>query len=286
MAGPLLIVNADDFGLTAGLCRAILRAGECGIVTSTSALANGSAMQAMAPPLRDSGLGVGAHLALVGHQGPVLGAREVPTLVDASGRLASGWRPFLARCALGRVDVDDVRRELTAQIEVLRVCGLTLTHLDTHQNLHLWPSVGGVTIELASKYRIPAIRVTRSGGWSPIALGVRHFARRLEARARKAELVFPAATAGFDEAGRLDLDRLGAALGRFARRRVVSAELVCHPSEAGDDELDALGWNYRGQEELDALTSPDARALVDVAGFRLGTFADLATQPSDRETRR
>ena len=69
MTGPLLIVNADDFGLTPGVCQAILRAGACGIVTSTSALANGPALTDAASSLRDSGLGVGAHLALVGSPG-------------------------------------------------------------------------------------------------------------------------------------------------------------------------------------------------------------------------
>ena len=58
MTAPLLIVNADDFGLTPGLSRAILDAGARGIVSSTSALANGKALLDAAPALRDSGLGV------------------------------------------------------------------------------------------------------------------------------------------------------------------------------------------------------------------------------------
>jgi chitin disaccharide deacetylase len=287
MTGPLLIVNADDFGLTPGLCQAILRAGSCGIVTSTSALANGPALPHAAASLRDSGLGVGAHLALVGHQGPVLTAREVPSLVDRRGDLAPSWRPFLTRCALGRVDPDDVRREFTAQVEALRSNGLTLTHLDAHQNLHLWPSIARVTVELACSSGVGAMRVTRSAGRSPIALGVRHFSRNLEARARKANVRFPRATAGFDESGRLDLAHLRGAIERFAALRVSSAELVCHPGHSSDDELGALGWDYRGQDELDALVSNEARVMVERAGFRLGTFADLdAAQPAKRETRR
>ncbi|MEX1007124.1 MAG: ChbG/HpnK family deacetylase [Acidimicrobiia bacterium] len=287
MTGPLLIVNADDFGLTANLCRAVLRGGERGIVTSTSALANGAALPGSAAALRDSGLGVGAHLAVVGHQAPVLEAREVPTLVDRYGHLAPGWRPFLTRCALRRIDPEDVRREFTAQVEVLRACGLTLTHLDTHQNLHLWPSIARVTVELASTSGISAIRVTRTAGWSPIALGVRHLSTRLEARAQKANVLFPDATAGFDEAGRLDLERLRGSLQRLAKLGVSSAELVCHPSEDADTELAALGWNYRGQDELDALVSKEARAAVERAGFRLGTFADLGMpRQANRETRR
>jgi predicted glycoside hydrolase/deacetylase ChbG (UPF0249 family) len=287
MTKSLLIVNADDFGLTTNLSRAILRAGQCGIVTSTSALANGASLAESAPALRSSGLGVGAHLALVGHQGPVLQAREVPTLVDRNGHLSPGWRVFLKRYALRRVDPDDVRREFDAQVEKLRGHGLTLTHVDTHQNLHLWPSIARMTVELARAYDIPAIRVTRTAGWSPIALGVRHFSARLETRARKANVWFPAASAGFDEAGRLDLDRLCGSVSSLGRGDASSAELVCHPSEAVDPELAALGWNYRGQEELDALMSNEAREAVERAGFRLGTFADLgATWQTDRETRR
>jgi predicted glycoside hydrolase/deacetylase ChbG (UPF0249 family) len=287
MTGSLLIVNADDFGITPGVCQAILRAGACGIVTSTSALANGPALPDAVGALRDSGLGVGAHLALVGHQGPVLGAREVPSLVDQRGQLASGWKPFLSRCALGRVDPADVRREFAAQVDALRSHGLTLTHLDTHQNLHLWPSIARATVDLARDRDVPAIRVTRSAGRSPIALGVRHFSARLETRARKAHVRFPEATAGFDEAGRLDLPRLRGAITRFGALGVSSAELVCHPGDSADDELGALGWDYRGQDELDALVSKEARATVERAGFRLGTFADLVTaQPADRETRR
>ena len=49
----LLIVNADDYGLTAGVCRAIVRAHREGIVTSTSALALGPAFSASTSLLHD-----------------------------------------------------------------------------------------------------------------------------------------------------------------------------------------------------------------------------------------
>ena len=64
---PLLIVNADDFGITAGVSAGILAAHNDGIVTSTSVLANGRALPVYAPRLLDAAtLGVGAHLAIVG----------------------------------------------------------------------------------------------------------------------------------------------------------------------------------------------------------------------------
>ena len=49
----LLIVNADDYGLTSGVCRAIVHAHREGIVTSTSALAIGPAFGANASLLDD-----------------------------------------------------------------------------------------------------------------------------------------------------------------------------------------------------------------------------------------
>ena len=77
-ATRLLIVNADDFGLTDGVCRAIVRAHREGIVTSTSALAVGPAFHRCASMLDDvPELGVGVHLAAVGEDPPLLSAREI-----------------------------------------------------------------------------------------------------------------------------------------------------------------------------------------------------------------
>ena len=117
MSDRLLIVNADDYGLTEGVSQAILEAAERGIVTSTSVLAVAPAFEAAAPALASSALGVGAHLALVGEDPPLLSAQEVPTLVDRSGAFSRSWRQLLPKVAAGRVDLADVRRELTAQVE-------------------------------------------------------------------------------------------------------------------------------------------------------------------------
>ncbi|HEX7094516.1 MAG TPA: ChbG/HpnK family deacetylase, partial [Acidimicrobiales bacterium] len=84
----LLIVNADDYGLTAAVSAGILRAHRNGIVTSTSVLALAPGFRQSAAWLLDEpSLGVGAHLALVGEDPPLLSAREIPTLVDRRGRL-------------------------------------------------------------------------------------------------------------------------------------------------------------------------------------------------------
>ena len=275
MDDRLLIVNADDFGLTPGVCRGILTAHRDGIVTSTTALAVGPALSAHAGALRDSGLAVGAHLAVVGEDPPVLSAAEVPSLVDASGRFPLTWTQFLGQAVRGRVDSTDLDREFAAQVAVLRDAGLELTHVDAHQNLHLWPSVAASVLSLARREGIGALRVTRTAGWSIRSAGVRTLSALLQRRAGRAGMAFPAASTGLDEAGHLTPVRLAEAVDQLDRSGAPSAELAAHPGEAHDPDRPRYGWGYWWPDELDALCAPAARDLVARAGFTLGTFADL-----------
>lgn len=274
----LLIVNADDFGLTKGVSRAIVRAHREGVLTSTSLLALGPAFASTASWLDDvPELGLGAHLAIVGEDRPILGPREIPTLVDRNGRLAPSWRAFLPRAAAGRVDVADVEREFEAQLSVITdaLGAPRLTHLDTHQHLHLWPPVGRVVLRLAERWGIGAARLTRSSSRSPVARAVNRLARRFERRARAAGVALPAGFAGFDEGGAMDEARLVSTLDRLASSAVPSAEIGVHPGEEGDPELDRYQWGYRWGSELGALTGQRVREAIESHGFVLGTFGDL-----------
>jgi predicted glycoside hydrolase/deacetylase ChbG (UPF0249 family) len=202
----LLIVNADDYGLTPGVCRAIVRAHHEGIVTSTSALALGPAFASCSTMLLDAtDLGVGVHLAVVGEDPPLLSRSEIPSLVDRDGRLPLSWRRFLLRASAGRIAVEDLRRELNAQLDAVSdgLPGRTLTHLDTHQHLHLWPTFGSLVIELARERGIPAVRVTRSIGRGGRSLVVNQLGRRFNTKASAAGLRTTDVFAGFDEGGTL-----------------------------------------------------------------------------------
>jgi len=274
----LLIVNADDYGLTAGVCRAIVRAHQDGIVTSTSALALGPAFGACSSLLDDAPeLGVGVHLAVVGEDPPLLGASEIPTLVDQDGRLPLSWKRFLPRAFAGRVDVADLRRELNAQLDAVgeALPGRTLTHIDTHQHLHLWPPLGALVIDLARQRAIPAVRVTRSAGRGGRALVVNRLARRFDTRAIASGLRTTDAFAGFDEGGTLATDRLVRTIDRLGGSGAQSVEVGTHPGEHDDDDLTRYEWGYRWSDELDALLSPEARAAVERNGFTLGSYAAL-----------
>lgn len=272
-----LVVNADDYALTERVSRGILRAHREGIVSSTSILAVAPAFEMTVRWLGDAPqLGVGVHLALVGEDPPLITAGAIPTLVDRSGRFAASWRAFLLRAAAGRIDPEDVERELAAQIERVLAANVAITHLDSHQHLHLWPLVGEVTLRLARRFGIRAVRVPRSRGRRLAGIGVNLLARRLSRRAEEEGLAFPRAVAGFDEAGRMDLSTLIASLEGLGQLRRGPAELFVHPGEPDDPDLSRYAWGYRWPDELAALVDPRARKAVIDLGFELSTYASAA----------
>jgi len=272
----LLIVNADDFGLTERISAGILRAHREGIVTSTSALALGPAFPKVSPWLTDEGgLGVGVHLAAVGEDPPLLSAAEIPTLVGRRGRLSGSYKGLLARMLAGRVDLADVEREFTTQLVAVQELGVGVGHLDAHQHLHLWPPVGGVVIALARRFGIPAVRVPHYRGLSPMAVGVTLLARQLARAAALAGLRYPHDGTGIEVAGRLDHACLQDVLARLAAHHAPSVELTVHPGEDDDPDRHRYDWDYHWSNELDALISDAARAAVARHGFTLGTYEDL-----------
>lgn len=274
----LLLVTADDFGLTEGVCRAVVRAHRDGVVTSASLLAVGRAYRTAVELARETpSLAVGVHLAVVGEDPPLLPPSEVSSLVDKDGHFPLSYRTFLRRAALDRVDMDEVRREFRAQVERVVDDGLTVTHLDTHQHLQLWPAVGQVVTEIAQDYGIRAVRLPRSHSRSLLGVGVRVLSGRLARRLDAAGLAHTADHAGLDEAGALD-QSFGAVFDRLPQRRG-SVEINSHPGEAGDPDLARFTWGYRWAHELDLLVDPATRELVARHGFQLASWADLVAAP-------
>lgn len=272
----LLIVNADDYGLTPGISRGILEAHRNGVVTSTSLIATGPAFDKTLGWLDDApDLALGVHFAAVGEDPPLLSAAEIPTLVDHRGHFPLTWSTFLARAAAGRIDADDLRREFRAQLEAVSASGRTLTHADAHQHLHLWPLVRRVVLELATEFQIPAVRLPRFTGWSPTALGVRALRADTRRQLRAAGRTFTTDGCGIDVAGRLDSGRFTTAMEAFARGRRTSAELTVHPGADPDPDRRRYAWGFDWATELTTLCAPATRTLIARQGYTLGTYGDL-----------
>jgi chitin disaccharide deacetylase len=160
-----LVVNADDLGLTVGVNDGIFDAHDLGILTSASLFAAAPATADAIRRARRRSIGLGVHLALVDGT-PTLPARTIPTLVNGDGRFRHSWRPFLAACLQRRVSLEEVERELSAQIERVQTAGIRVTHLDTHKHVHLYPPVFAIVARLAVRFGIAVVRVPyERGSW-------------------------------------------------------------------------------------------------------------------------
>ncbi len=142
-----LIINADDFGLTAGVNRAIVEAHEGGIVTSATLMANGQAFdEAVSLAQSRPRLGVGCHIVLV-DGAPLVRETATDSLLDPRSRTAGaprfreGISKFAALALTGRLAPDEIEAEAVAQIGKLQSSGIAVTHLDSHKHTHVFPQV-------------------------------------------------------------------------------------------------------------------------------------------------
>lgn len=277
-----LVVNADDFGVSERVNDGIVQAHREGIVTATSLMAPGRAF-AHAVRLLQSvpALDVGVHLTLVA-EAPLL--KRGSSLIGGDGRFPAGAGALALRWWTGQVHRADVEAEWRAQIERVLDHGIRVSHLDSHQHVHILPGLFDLTRELAARYAIPFVRVPvenlRAGGAPSLHGAKRRLGATLlwvlwragrttgTARARCRSLSF----LGFYDGGRLDEKRLRRLLARL--RPGGAYELMCHPGLT-PEEPDIRNWAYRHEMELSALTSASVRSEIAARRIRLCQFKDL-----------
>ena len=159
-----LIVNADDFGLTTGINRAIVEAHENGIVSSATLMANAAKFdEAAAHAQRSPQLGVGCHVMLVDGT-PLRDPATLPTLAR-DGQFASQLSGVALRAWTGRISSSEVEHEVAAQLGKLREAGIAVTHVDTHKHTHVLPAILRPLLRAARQCGVRAVRNPFEPAW-------------------------------------------------------------------------------------------------------------------------
>jgi len=242
-----LIVTADDVGLDRGMTAGAIEAHRHGIVTACSIVANGREFDDAVGRLRDApSLEVGVHLTLVEERALITGA-AMP-------------RNYLCFFLSPRRDVEP---ELRAQIEKVLATGLRVTHLNSHQHLHLLPRIWRVVSRLADEYRIGYVRVVHDvgGRGRRLPMAMLNF---LSPRGRT--------TIGVTEAGHLTAERIVELLEHVTE----TTELVTHP---GIGVSGYAHWKYDWETETRALCDPRVREALGARGIRLAAPSEVAENP-------
>jgi predicted glycoside hydrolase/deacetylase ChbG (UPF0249 family) len=265
----------------------VIDAFERGILTSASLVATGEAFEraaryAAGRPDLDSGI----HLMIV--QGsPVLPAGQVPSLVQEDGRFLPGYPEFMARYLAGGVKDEEVEAEWLAQIGRLRGAGVRMTHLDSVQMLHLVPGLFRIALRIARANGIMAMRfprvpnILKRGEKGNVKRTLEFLPLRLMEQSNlpylnSSGIRTPDRFFGFHSAGHVDQAALRSILFGVPQG---TSELMCHPGK-GEPLLSPYGqWGYEWEAELEALTSPETRRIIESQGIELTTFSEMAALP-------
>jgi hopanoid biosynthesis associated protein HpnK len=281
-----LIVNADDFGVTSGVNRAVMELHTAGVLTSATLMARAAATcEAVSMARATPSLGVGCHVVLVDGD-TVLPAKEIPSLVDPrTGRFHATLGAFLERLLTGRIRSAEIQAETAAQIYLLQKAGVTLSHIDTHKHVHMFPAVLKPVLRAAAGCGICLIRNPFEPAWSLRATPGAPWLRRTQVRLLRQFL--PAFRRHVAQAGMATTDGAVGVLatGTLDAATVTSLlsslpagtwELVTHPGYNDADLAQAHTRLLKSREtERDAL-----HALKDFPAIELISFADLQSDAS------
>lgn len=246
----LLIVNADDFGLSKGQNYGILEACRHGVVTSTTALVNGEAIDHAAQLSRETpDLAVGMHFVLT--MGEPLTA--MPGLAR-EGKLGKWIWQMAEENAL---PLAEIAQELTSQYQrFIELFGRKPVHLDSHHHVHMFPQIFPIVAKFAAEQGV-ALRVDRQTAFDlPVNL--------------RTTQGFSSAFYGEEISESLFLQ----VLDDSSHRGEHSLEVMCHPAFI-DSTIRQSAYCFPRLTELDVLTSGALKGAIAERGYRLGSYRDV-----------
>lgn len=223
------------------------------------------------------GLGVGIHVSLVGEQ-CIAPAEKLRGFAAGDGSLPCSYGMFIKAFLLRRFSIAEARTEIEAQVTKVLATGITPTHIDSHQHLHMLPGIFEVVLAVAQSIGINTIRIpldinTQSASAARrlqihiLSLFCKHKAKMLA----KAGMRFANHFYGLGDSGNMNEAKLLTALNRL---KPGVNEIMMHPGFGDSETAARYGWGYLWDDECAALIAPKVRERIEECGVRLTNFAD------------
>jgi predicted glycoside hydrolase/deacetylase ChbG (UPF0249 family) len=253
-----LVIRCDDVGMSHTVNMAVRELLETGMPFSTSVMITCPwYLEAVEILKANPQIGVGIHLTLNSEWkdykwGPVLGAAKVPSLVDENGH----FYPSEAEFAAADVRLEEVEMELRAQIERALTAGLRVDYLDYHMLTAVSaPELRTIVEKLASEY---GLGMSRYFGESSVSIWADAPADKLTSLLRHMRDIQPG------------LSMLVIHLGMETPEMSAMVDM--------NYEADPYRVAIHRQAELDAITSPAFRAVIEEAGIELVTYKNVVSE--------
>ena len=157
-----LIVNADDFGMSSSVNKAILSAFDHGLISRASIMANMPGFNEACDLVREFHLEgrIGVHLNITEGRPMTEQIPKCARFCDEAGSFRSRHSVFSLSSDESRV----VEEEFQTQVQACIDRRILPTHLDSHHHYHTEWGIGTVVIRVARKNGIRAVRLSRNCG--------------------------------------------------------------------------------------------------------------------------
>ncbi len=290
-----LIINADDFGLTAGVNRAIAESHLRGIVTSTTLMANSRAFEGASDTARSlektGPFSVGCHVVLLDGE-PLLPADKVPTLLQPGNGnhcFRESLNDFVIASFRHRLNPEEIEAEASAQMGRIQAAGITPSHFDTHKHAHMFPALLRPLLRAAKSRGVKAVRNPFGQVW-PLPLAsllrtrqvwkrfaqlnvLRNYAGNFRREVDAHGLRTTDGSLGVLATGVLDMKLFTAIVESIPEG---TWEFVCHPGYS-DADLDCVQTRLRQsrEQELSLLTSNEAKEVLRRRDIQLISYHQL-----------
>lgn len=281
LKNSILIINADDFGLSEGINKGIIEAYKNGILTSTSICANGAAFDSAVRLAKEHpNLDIGIHLILVGEK-PLSEPNKVRSLIDDEGNFHQSAAEFTKRYYFGKINLDEVKAELSLQFSKIIESGLELSHIDSHQHVHALSGIYSITKEFAENYNISFIRTPGEKLTKYMLQSPKTFPRILQQYILKMISTFSTKNSKFNTVNNFAGFYFGGNLSKANFLKIISnlqseqiTEIMCHPAYFYQNDNYKF-WNYNHEKELAALLDKEVLSEITAKKIRLTNFKSV-----------
>jgi predicted glycoside hydrolase/deacetylase ChbG (UPF0249 family) len=269
-----LIVNADDFARDPEVNQGILVAHNKGIVTTTTVLINmPSAVQAVQEAGQTApNLGIGLHLNLTLGT-PCSPVNDIPGLVDKDSRFhkVEYWHAYPLSAPIQEIEI-----EWRAQVDRFLSTGVDIDHLDSHHHIAvIRPDIWELFLQIAAELNC-GVRPPYPADLDEDEIELlfpKHMLENARIHAipslKQSLIAHPDAFLGSFFNKHANLDHL---LNLVRNLPGDSNELMCHPGYASASLKATSSYAEQRVIELDALTHPRTKQLIDELTIDLVTY--------------
>lgn len=278
-----LIINADDFGQTKGITKAIIKAHKSGIVTSTTVIVNYPDFEdyTVKEINKNLDLSYGIHVNLV--DGFALTGKS--SLTNKRGEFL-GLGKFVYKLYTFQIKTNDLEKEIEAQIIKLNSI-VKISHADSHRHTHMMPGVFNTYLKVLKKNNVDKIRLPNETLFQKIKyeskfnstfftkLLVTFVSNISKKKIKKLNFKTTDKYLGMSLLGAKNnhLEMFKSILNKVENG---TCEILCHPGYASEElNLISPQYNFERENELKTLTSKEIKNYLVKKKIKLINYNQL-----------